>query len=144
MSLRLDHIGIAVPDLEAARAQFSTLLDLPASPVEEIASEGVRVSFFEVEGCRIELLAPTSPDSPIHRFLTSGRAGVHHISFAAEPGGLPPLLERFLENGVQVLLDTTGQHLRPAADDKHALFLRPREAAGVLLEFTAPRGLQDQ
>ena len=144
MSLRLDHIGIAVPDLEAARAQLASVLGLEPSPIESVPSEGVRVSFFDLEGCRLELLAPTSPESPVQKFLSRGRSGVHHISIAADEGGLAPLLERFLENGTQVLRDALGQHVRPGADNRDVLFLHPRDAAGVLLEFTAPRENSDR
>ena len=89
--LRVDHLGIAVENLEEARERFSKLLGASPSAVEEVPSEGVRVCFFELGGCRLELLAAMTPDSPIKNFLDPGRTGVHHVSLALDGGHLGTL-----------------------------------------------------
>lgn len=131
-SLKLDHIGIAVEDLEKAREQFAKLLGTSASPVEEVPSEGVRVSFFDVMGCRIELLEGTSPESPIRRFIERGRSGVHHISFALEGGDLGSFLASLLAKGVEAL----DRAPRPGSEGSEVFFVHPRAAGGVLVEFS--------
>ena len=132
--LRLAHIGIAVADLSDARERFAALLGSTPSPVEEIASEGVRVSFFELENCRLELLESTRPDSPIAKFLAAGRKGVHHLAFSTRDADLSTLLESLRARDVPLLDETP----RRGAEGSEVIFVHPRGAEGVLVEFVDP------
>jgi methylmalonyl-CoA epimerase len=130
--LRVDHIGIAVEDILAARERFAAILGVAASPVEEVPSERVKVSFFDLEGCRIELLEGTHPESPVQRFLDRGRTGVHHISIRLEEGSIERFLEDLASRGVPVL----GNAPRPGSAGSLIFFVHPRAADGVLIEFS--------
>lgn len=130
--LRVDHIGIAVEDITAARERFAKILGVAPSPIEEVASEGVRISFFDLEGCRIELLEGTSPESPVRKFLDKKGTGVHHVSIHLEEGGLDGFLEDLVRRGVPVL----GKAPRTGSAGSRVFFVHPRAADGVLLEFS--------
>ncbi len=138
--VRLAHIGIAVANLSEAREKFAALLGSTPSPVQEVASEGVKVSFFELENCRIELLESTRPESPIAKFLDAGRKGVHHLAFSTSGGSLSTLLESFHARKVDVLDETP----RRGAEGSEAIFVHPRAAAGVLVEFVAQQTRAEQ
>ncbi len=79
---KLEHIGIAVSNLEEANQLFERLLGVAHYKIEEVASEGVRTSFFKVGDLKIELLEATKPDSPIAKFIEKRGEGIHHIAFA--------------------------------------------------------------
>ena len=79
---KLEHIGIAVKDLEKSNALFAQLLGQEHYKIEEVASEGVRTSFFNIGGVKIELLEATTMDSPIAKFIEKKGEGVHHLAFA--------------------------------------------------------------
>ena len=81
---KIEHIGIAVKDLEASNALFAKLFGVPHYKVEEVASEGVKTSFFKSGPNKIELLEATKPDSPIAKFVEKKGEGIHHIAFAVE------------------------------------------------------------
>ncbi len=131
-SYRLDHIGIAVPNLEKAREEYARILGCSPSPVEEVPGEKVRVSFFEVGESRIELLEPTAPDSPVYKFLERGRSGVHHIALAVEDEGLDRLAATLGSLGLTI----AGGGVHQGSDGSEVLFLHPKDASGVLIEFT--------
>ena len=131
--LRLDHVGIAVPDLAEARRRYEKILRAPASPVEEVPSERVKVSFFELGEARIELLEGTAPESPIRKFLDSGRSGVHHLSIRIEGGDIGALFEELSALGVPVIGDGPG----PGSGNSRVFFIHPRAADGVLIEFSS-------
>jgi len=130
-SLRVDHIGIAVPDIEASRERLGRLFDLEPSPIEDVASEGVRVSFFLLGDVRIELLEPTRPDSSIQRFLDRGRPGVHHVALRVEGAEIESALARLSSAGFPVL----GDGIRRGSGGSSVLFVHPKSTDGVLFEF---------
>jgi methylmalonyl-CoA/ethylmalonyl-CoA epimerase len=130
--LRVDHIGIAVKDIAAARERFARILGVAPSEIEEVPSEGVRVSFFDLGGCRIELLEGTGPESPVGKFLEKGRTGVHHVSIRLEEGGIDRFREDLAARGVPVI----GEAPRPGSAGSRILFVHPGAADGVLLEFS--------
>lgn len=134
--LTLDHIGIAVKDLAEARAAFARLLGRTPSEVEEVPGEGVRVSFFDLGGARIELLEATRPDSTIARFLASGRSGVHHVALKLEGEPIGERWQSFEASGVK----TVGTGPSAGSSGSRVFFVHPRSACGVLLEFTAADG----
>ena len=78
---KLEHIGIAVKNLESANKLFGTLIGKTPYKIEEVESEGVRTSFFEIGGVKIELLEATRPDSPIAKFIEKKGEGIHHLAF---------------------------------------------------------------
>jgi methylmalonyl-CoA epimerase len=125
--IKIDHLGIAVRDLEAAIATYKTL-GLAAEDVCEVPSERVRVAFLPIGESRLELLAPTSPDSPIARFLEK-RKGLHHVCFLVDD--LDAALADLKARGV-ALLD---QQPRPGAFGSRVAFLHPSAGDGVLLEL---------
>ena len=79
---KIEHIGIAVKDLETSNKLFAGLFGTPHYKVEEVASEGVKTSFFKSGPNKIELLEATNPDSPIAKFIDKKGEGIHHIAFA--------------------------------------------------------------
>ncbi len=125
------HIGIAVDDLEAARERYAALLGISASPIEEVPSEGVRVSFFDLGNCRLELLGSSREDSAIARFLKKGRRGVHHIALTRGERDLGEVLAELRARDVPVLDESP----RRGAEGSEVFFVHPRGADGVLFEF---------
>lgn len=133
---RLDHIAIAVHDLESARDRFRSLLGCESSPIEHIPSENVRVCFFSLANCRIELVAPDGPEGPIHDFLERGGRGLHHI--ALTPAGDAPLANE------RARLESAGLRLAPGgvrrgSAGREILFIHPRSAEGALIELIGSR-----
>jgi methylmalonyl-CoA/ethylmalonyl-CoA epimerase len=126
---KLEHIGIAVKDLEASNALFARLLGKPHYKVEEVQSEGVRTSFFEVGGIKIELLEATRPDSPIAKFIEKRGEGIHHLAF--DVGRIEDKMTELKENGFSLLVDSP----KPGADNKEIVFLHPKTTQGVLVEL---------
>jgi methylmalonyl-CoA/ethylmalonyl-CoA epimerase len=130
--LRVDHIGIAVENLAAARERYEKLLGMSASPVEEVPSEGVRVSFFDLGGCRIELLEAIDAESPVRKFLDKKRSGVHHVSLRVEGDDLGERFSELSRSGVPVL----GDGPRTGSAGTSVFFVHPRGADGVLFELS--------
>lgn len=130
---RLDHVGIAVRDLDERLALYVSGLGLVASPPEEIPSEGVRVVFLPVGDTRLELLEPTADDSPIARFLERHGEGVHHICITVVD--LDAALERLEQQGVELV----DERPRTGAEGSRVAFVHPRGAGGVLLELKEAR-----
>ncbi|WP_108425084.1 methylmalonyl-CoA epimerase [Flagellimonas amoyensis] len=126
---KIEHIGIAVKDLEASNQLFAKLLGVPPYKMEEVASEGVRTSFFESGPNKVELLEATSADSPIAKFLEKKGEGIHHIAFAVED--IVSELARLKEEGFQLLNETP----KKGADNKLVAFLHPKGTNGVLVEL---------
>lgn len=126
---KLEHIGIAVNNLEESNALFAKLLGKPHYKVEEVESEGVRTSFFEVGGIKIELLEPTRPDSPIARFIEKRGEGIHHLAFETDP--IEDKMKELSGKGFLLLADKP----KPGADNKEIVFLHPKTTHGVLVEL---------
>lgn len=126
---KLEHIGIAVKNLEESNALFARLLGKPHYKVEEVESEGVRTSFFDVGGIKIELLEATRPDSPIAKFIEKRGEGIHHLAFDADP--VEDKISELKEKGFTIL----GDKPKPGADNKEIIFLHPKTTQGVLVEL---------
>jgi len=125
----IDHIAVAVADLEEEIKRYRDILGLEYCGTEEVAEQKVRVAFFRVGATFIELLEPTSPDSPIAQFIEKRGGGLHHIALAVDDirGTLGELKGR----GVRLLSD------EPASGAHHSriAFAHPKSFSGVLLEF---------
>ncbi len=132
MIKHISHIGIAVKDLDAGIA-FYQKLGLQLEGIEEVPSQMVKVAFFPVGDTRIELLAPTSEDSPVARFIEKKGEGIQHLAFAVDE--LPSALEQAREDGI-VLID---KEPRPGAHNAEIAFLHPKSSLGVLIEFCQER-----
>jgi methylmalonyl-CoA/ethylmalonyl-CoA epimerase len=125
---KLEHIGIAVHNLEEAERIFGDLLGEPSYKREEVASESVLTSFFKAGETKIELIVPTSPASAIARHLEKRGAGLHHLAFAVDD--LDAEIERLTAKGYRVV---TGP--KAGADGKRIAFLHPSDTAKVLVEL---------
>ncbi len=128
MIKNVSHIGIAVRDLDAGIA-FYEKLGLTLEAIEEVPSQKVKVAFFPCGDTRIELLAPTSDDSPIAKFIEKKGEGIQHIAFGVD--NLPEQLTKVEEDGI-TLID---KEPRPGAHGADIAFLHPRSTLGVLIEF---------
>ncbi|QNM85455.1 methylmalonyl-CoA epimerase [Polaribacter pectinis] len=126
---KIEHIGIAVKNLEESNKLFSSLFGKPHYKVEEVASEGVKTSFFESGPNKIELLEATNPESPIAKFIDKKGEGIHHIAFAVED--IYSEIERLKKEGFKVLNSTP----KKGADNKLVAFLHPKSTNGVLIEL---------
>ncbi|MFT5251519.1 MAG: methylmalonyl-CoA/ethylmalonyl-CoA epimerase [Flavobacteriales bacterium] len=129
MMRKIEHIGIAVKDLEISNLLFEKLLGVPSYKQEEVVSEGVMTSFFENGPNKIELLAATNPDSPISKFLEKKGEGIHHIAFDVED--IEAEIVRLKEEGFVVLNEIP----KKGADNKLVAFLHPKSTNGVLIEL---------
>lgn len=128
MVKHISHIGIAVKDLEAGIA-FYEKLGLTLEGVEEVPSQKVKVAFFPCGDTRIELLAPTSEDSPVAKFIEKKGEGIQHIALAVDD--LPAELQKAEANGI-TLID---KEPRPGAHKADIAFLHPKSTLGVLIEL---------
>lgn len=126
---KIEHIGIAVKDLAASNTLFEQLLGQPPYKEEEVASEGVKTSFFMNGPNKIELLEATNPDSPIAKFLEKKGEGIHHIAFDVED--IVVEIARLKKEGFIVLNEVP----KKGADNKLVAFLHPKSTNGVLIEL---------
>lgn len=126
---KIEHIGIAVKNLETSNLLFEKLLGIPAYKQEEVASEGVKTSFFMNGPNKIELLEATNADSPIAKFIEKKGEGIHHIAFDVE--NIVAEIERLKGEGFTVLNEIPKQ----GADNKLVAFLHPKGTNGVLIEL---------
>lgn len=126
---KLEHIGIAVKDINTANRLFSTLLGSDSYKTETVDSEGVRTTFFKVGDVKIELLEATRPDSPIAKFIEKKGEGIHHLAF--EVADLDKSLVEYKEKGFELINQTP----KDGADNKRIAFLHPKSTGGVLVEL---------
>lgn len=126
---KIEHIGIAVKDMEAANAVYTVLLGAPPYKQEAVESEGVLTSFFRSGESKIELLESTKEDGPIARFIAKRGEGIHHIAFAVDD--IKAEIARLKDQGFVVLNETP----KRGADNKLVAFLHPKSAHGVLVEL---------
>jgi methylmalonyl-CoA/ethylmalonyl-CoA epimerase len=126
---KIEHIGIAVKDIEASNELFAKLYGKPHYKTEAVESEGVKTSFFEVGPNKIELLEATNPESPIAKFIEKKGEGIHHIAFAVSD--IKAEIKRLKSEGFIVLNETP----KKGADNKLVAFLHPKSTNGVLIEL---------
>ena len=126
---KIEHIGIAVKDIAGAGMIYEKLLNTTVYKIEAVASEGVRTAFLKAGANKIELLEPSSEDSPIHKFIEKRGEGVHHIAFDVED--IVAEMERLKKEGFVLLNDQP----KEGADNKLVCFIHPRSAGGVLIEL---------
>ena len=128
---KIDHIGIAVEDLEKSINIYKTLTGKAPEHLEEIKSEQVKTAFFSIGEANIELLEATSSESPIAKFIEKqGRGGIHHICF--EVDDIQAKLDELKSAGIRLI------HEQPklGAHDKLVAFVHPKDTGGVLIELS--------
>ncbi|MBU2949701.1 methylmalonyl-CoA epimerase [Tamlana agarivorans] len=126
---KIEHIGIAVKNLEDSNNLFAKLFGKLHYKIETVASEGVNTSFFQVGENKIELLEATSNESTIAKFIAKKGEGVHHIAFAVDD--ILSEIERLKKEGFTVLDESP----KNGADNKLVTFLHPKSSNGVLIEL---------
>ena len=127
---KIDHLGIAVQNLDETVKYYEEALGLKCEHREEVESQNVRTAFFNVGGTHIELLEPTSPESPVAKFLEKNPSGgIHHIAYATDD--IAGQLATAKNAGVRLLHETP----IPGAHGKQVAFLHPKSTFGVLTEF---------
>ncbi|HOS47190.1 MAG TPA: methylmalonyl-CoA epimerase [Bacteroidia bacterium] len=127
--LKIEHIGIAVKNLENSNALFAKIFNAPHYKMEGVESEGVMTSFFQVGENKIELLEATNPDSPIAKFIEKKGEGIHHIAF--DVADIRAEMKRLEEEGFVLL----NKEPKNGADNKLVCFLHPKGTNGVLVEL---------
>lgn len=130
---KIEHIGIAVKDIGRSNEIFASLFGEPHYKIEEVLSEGVKTSFFQVGPNKIELLEATNEDSPIAKFLARKGEGIHHIAFAVSD--IRSEMARLEKEGFQLL----NREPKIGADNKLVAFVHPKSSNGVLVELCQER-----
>lgn len=126
---KIEHIGIAVKDIEASNQLFAKLFNKEHYKMEEVEREGVKTSFFQLGESKIELLEATRDDSPIAKFIAKKGEGVHHIAF--DVTDIHAEVARLKAEGFIVLNETP----KKGADNKLVVFLHPKSTNGTLIEL---------
>ena len=126
---RIHHVGIAVPDMQTAITRYEMLFGKPVERIEEVADQRVRTAFFSVGESHFELLEATDDTSPIARYLSKNRPGIHHI--CVEVTDITSALQHYKALGLELIDETP----RPGAHGMRVAFIHPRTTGGVLLEI---------
>nr|WP_209465326.1 methylmalonyl-CoA epimerase [Symbiobacterium terraclitae] len=129
MMMGIDHIGIAVRDLDGQVSLYRDRLGLAFEGIEEVPAQKVRVAFFAAGSSRIELLASTSPDGPIARHIDKRGEGLHHVAYRVPD--IRAAMAEAAAKGFQLI----DQEPRPGAHGTLVCFLHPRSTGGVLTEL---------
>jgi len=127
--MHIDHIGIAVADLEAAIKTYETVLNTTCSKREVVPTEKVETAFFETGESKVELLGATSEDSVIAKYIAKKGQGLHHVAF--EVIDIFAELDRLRGEGFTIL----NEQPKDGADNKLVAFVHPKDNAGVLVEL---------
>lgn len=127
--MKIEHLGIAVKDLEQSNQLFRQLLGKPHYKIEEVKSENVKTSFFQTGESKIELLEASNPDSAIAKFIEKRGEGIHHVAFEVED--ILAEMKRLEAEGFRLL----NKEPKKGADNKLVCFVHPKTANGVLVEL---------
>lgn len=127
--VKIEHLGIAVKQLEQSIPLFEQLLNTPCYKTEKVETEGVNTAFFQVGDSKVELLEATHEESPIARFVNKKGEGIHHIAFEVE--NIEAEMKRLAALGFELLNEQPKQ----GADNKMVCFLHPKSTNGVLIEL---------
>lgn len=125
----VEHIGIAVENIETAGVTYASLMGVELDKIEEVPSEGVRTAFYRVGETKIELLEPIDPEGPIAKFIQKRGPGVHHIAF--EVADIVKAMERLKRAGFVL----TREIPTKGADNKLVCFVHPKSTGGTLIEL---------
>jgi methylmalonyl-CoA/ethylmalonyl-CoA epimerase len=133
---KVDHIGIAVKNLDETIPYYTETLGLKVLKIEEVASESVRVAFIDAGNVKLELLEPMSNQSAIHTFIEKKGEGIHHIAFGVE--GIKERMIELREKGIRIL----NEQPKLGAGGAQVAFLHPKSSFGVLYELCDKSGLK--
>jgi methylmalonyl-CoA epimerase len=130
----IDHIGVAVDDLDASIKLYSELLDMPLEHRETVAEQGVEAALLGVGSSHVELLAPLADDTPVGKFLAKRGPGIHHAAYRCDD--VASALELCKERGLRVIDEQPRKGIRGSL----VAFLHPASTGGVLTELVQPAG----
>ncbi len=131
---RIDHIGVAVEDIDAALALYRDSFEMELAHRETVESQGVEAILLDVGEGHVELLAPLGPDTPVGKYLAKKGAGLHHVAYAVDD--IDAALKSVVAAGIQ-LIDSEP---RVGIRGSRVAFLHPRSTGGVLTEIVEPAG----
>jgi methylmalonyl-CoA/ethylmalonyl-CoA epimerase len=131
---RIDHIGVAVEDIDAAIELYEGSFEMELAHRETVESQGVEAVLLDVGEGHVELLAPLGPDTPVGKYMAKNGAGLHHVAYAVDD--IDATLEKLAAGGLQ-LIDSKA---RVGIRDSRVAFLHPRSTGGVLTEIVEPAG----
>lgn len=131
---RIDHIGVAVEDIDAAIALYGESFEMELAHRETVESQGVEAVLLDVGEGHVELLAPLAPDTPVGKFLAKNGTGLHHVAYAVDD--IDAALKGIAAAGIR-LIDSEP---RVGIRDSRVAFLHPRSTGGVLTEIVEPAG----
>ena len=129
---KINHIGIAVHDIEAAAKFYTENLGLSLGSIEEVVDQKVKVAFLPIGEVRLELLQPTSPESAVAKFLEKNGPGFHHVAY--EVADVTAEVERLKAEGVKMV----DEKPRKGAHDSLIAFIHPKASGGLLTEIVQP------
>lgn len=129
---KVEHIGIAVKNLDDTMSFYDDVLGLERLSVETVESQGVNIAFFKTGETKIELLEPINEDSPIAKFMSKRGEGIHHMAIEVED--IEAKIEDMKEKGANFI----GNKPTEGADDMKVIFVHPKSTNGVLLELCEP------
>lgn len=129
MIKNVNHIGIAVNSIETALPFYTETLGLTFEAVEHVAEQRVRVAFIDAGNCKLELLEPTSPDSPVAKFIEKRGEGIHHVALSVE--SIEDRIQEMIEKGIPMI----DKQSRIGAGGANIAFMHPKASNGVLVEF---------
>lgn len=125
----IEHIGIAVKNLDESIKFYEDVFGLKCYAIEEVKDQKVKTAFFQIGETKIELLESTEPDSPISKFIKNKGEGIHHIAFKTED--IDSSLKELKENNIKLI----DEQPRKGAEDLNVAFIHPKAAKGVLIEL---------
>jgi methylmalonyl-CoA epimerase len=129
---RIDHIGVAVEDIDAAIALYETSFEMMLAHRETVESQGVEAVLLDVGEGHVELLAPLDPETPVGKFLARSGPGLHHVAYAV--GDIDSALPRIAAAGIELIDNEPRTGIRGS----RVAFLHPRSTGGVLTEIVEP------
>jgi len=135
---KVEHIGIAVKNLDDTMSFYDDVLGLEKLSVETVESQGVNIAFFKTGETKIELLEPINDDSPIAKFISKRGEGIHHMAIEVED--IEAKIEDMNEKGASFI----GDEPTEGADDMKVIFVHPKSTNGVLLELCEPMNEEDK
>ncbi|MGV3263251.1 methylmalonyl-CoA epimerase [Cytobacillus pseudoceanisediminis] len=136
MIKKVDHIGIAVRSLDEALPFYIEVLQLEFLGIEEVDSQGVKVAFIKAGETKLELLEPTSEESPIAKFIEKRGEGLHHVALSVD--SIQERINQMKEQGIRMLQDEP----KIGAGGAQVAFMHPKSTGGILYEFCEKKGLK--
>ncbi len=131
---RIDHVGVAVEDIDAGLALYGESFGMPLVHRETVEDQGVEAALLDVGDGHVELLSPLGPDTAVGKYLAKNGPGLHHVAYAVDD--IDATLERLAAAGLELIDKTPRVGIR----ESRVAFLHPRSAGGVLTEIVEPAG----